>query len=179
MAPIQEGFLMVDANAVAATRAEFIEKIGLITQAEGLPRIAGRVFGLLIFDGDVVSFGDLATRLQVSRGSISSSIRLLEERGLVKRIAKPGDRQDYFQLAPDPYVTMLEQVRRRTRSTKDEIDQTIVALPAGSEAVERLQAYAAFYASTDAAIGVAIEDLKASQSTHPGQMPAAPKDQSQ
>ncbi|MDG1076042.1 MAG: ArsR family transcriptional regulator, partial [Planktotalea sp.] len=64
-------------------RTDFIEKTGLITQAEGLPRIAGRVFGLLIYDGDVVSFGDLATKLQVSRASISTSIRILEERGLV------------------------------------------------------------------------------------------------
>jgi len=168
---------MQHADSLCATRAEFIEKIGLITQAEGLPRIAGRVFGLLIFDGTAVSFGDLATKLQVSRGSISSSIRLLEERGLVKRTAKPGDRQDYFQLAPNPYVTMLEGLQKRTQSTKDEIAQTIDALPAGNEAIDRLREYAAFYASTDAAIGMAIDDLRTSKPTTKGQTPIAPKDQ--
>jgi len=150
---------MPDAAPISATREEFIEKIGLISQAEGLPRIAGRVFGLLIFDGDVVSFGDLAERLRVSRGSISSSIRILEERGLVKRIAKPGDRQDYFQLAPDPYVTMLQGVQKRTRSTKNEIEQTLSALPCGAEAAGRIRQCADFYATLDDAVAQAITDL--------------------
>lgn len=156
---------MAETAPISETRADFIEKIGLITQAEGLPRIAGRVFGLLIFDGDVVSFGDLATRLQVSRGSISSSIRLLEERGLVKRIAKPGDRQDYFALAPDPYVTMLDGVRRRTRSTIGEIAATVDALPVGAEATARLLALKGFYASLDSAIGMAIRDIDSTTDT--------------
>lgn len=165
---------MGDTASVSNIREEFIERIGLITQAEGLPRIAGRVFGLLIFDGEVVSFGDLAKQLQVSRGSISSSIRLLEERGLVRRIAKAGDRQDYFQLAPNPYVTMLEGIQKRSRATKDDIAQTIDALPPGANAIKRLKDYAAFYASTEAAIGIAISDLK---SSGPGFAPVAPKDQ--
>lgn len=165
---------MGDTASISNIREEFIERIGLITQAEGLPRIAGRVFGLLIFDGEVVSFGDLAKQLQVSRGSISSSIRLLEERGLVRRIAKAGDRQDYFQLAPNPYVTMLEGIQKRSRATKDDIAQTIDALPPGANAIKRLKDYAAFYASTEAAIGIAISDLK---SSGPGFAPVAPKDQ--
>lgn len=143
-----------------AVRADFIEKTSLITQAEGLPRIAGRVFGMLIFDGEMVSFGELATRLQVSRASISTSIRILEERGLVKRMAKPGDRQDYFQLAPNPYVSMLQVFQKRTEAARDEIAQTINALPAGADAVTRLQAYANFYASTETAICAALDDLK-------------------
>lgn len=167
---------MVENATVSAIRAEFIEKTGLITQAEGLPRIAGRVLGLLIFDGDAVSFGDLATRLQVSRGSISSAMRLLEERGLVKRLAKPGDRQDYFQLAPKPYVTMLEGIRKRSKATRDEIAQTIDALPPGTDAIARLQEFAAFYASTDAAIGLAIDQLGASPVATPIQMDAKDHD---
>lgn len=163
-------------TSVSATRAEFIEKIGLISQAEGLPRIAGRVFGLLIFDGALVSFGDLATQLQVSRGSISNSIRLLEERGLVKRVSKPGDRQDYFQLGSNPYVTMLKGVQARTRSTQDEIARTMRALPADHDAIRRLRAFEAFYAATAAAIGAAKDDLATAQDATPGQTPAAPKD---
>lgn len=154
---------MSDEAEISAVRTDFIEKTGLITQAEGLPRIAGRVFGMLIFDGEMVSFGDLAKRLQVSRASISTSIRILEERGLVKRMTKPGERQDYFQLAPNPYVTMLEGIQKRNQATRDEIVETISALPAGSGAIERLQEYADFYASTDAAIGVALSKIEKSK----------------
>jgi DNA-binding transcriptional regulator GbsR (MarR family) len=150
---------MPDTPPFEAVRSDFIEKTGLISQAEGLPRIAGRLFGLLIFDGDMVSFGELATRLQVSRASISSSIRLLEERGLVKRMSKPGERQDYFQLAPNPYATMLQGIQKRTQATRDEIARTIRDLPEGADATERLMAYSDFYASMDSAVAVALDEL--------------------
>jgi DNA-binding transcriptional regulator GbsR (MarR family) len=159
-------------------RTDFIEKTGLITQAEGLPRIAGRVFGMLIFDGDVVSFGDLATKLQVSRASISTSIRILKERGLVKRVTKPGERQDFFQLAANPYGTMLEGIQKRNRSIQDDIAQTIQSLAADADAIGRLTAYADFYASLDAAVAVALSELNSSSDKTTGQQPAAPKDQS-
>ena len=169
---------MSDDRSPDAVRTDFIEKTGLITQAEGLPRIAGRIFGMLIYDGDVVSFGDLATKLQVSRASISTSIRILEERGLIKRIAKLGERQDFFQLAPNPYGTMLEGLQRRNRSIQDDITQTIQSLPEQTETVVRLTAYANFYASLDAAVSVALAELKSSKDPLTGQPPATPKDKS-
>ncbi len=150
---------MSTAPSFDATRSDFIEKNGLISQAEGLPRIAGRIFGMLIFDGDMVSFGELARRLHVSRASISTSVRLLQERGLVRRMTKPGERQDYFQLAPNPYATMLEGIQKRTRSTHQEIAGTIDNLPPHSDAVARLNAYADFYAALESAIAVALEKL--------------------
>lgn len=157
---------MSDNDAIKAVRSDFIENTGLVTQAEGLPRIAGRVFGMLIFDGELVSFGDLAKRLQVSRASISTSIRLLEERGLVKRMTKPGERQDYFQLAPNPYGTMLEGIQKRTQATMGEIAQTIGRLPATAEATGRLKAYAGFYASMDSAVTVALDALSEANNTN-------------
>ena len=154
---------MFDDTKFDAVRIDFIEKTGLITQAEGLPRIAGRVFGLLIFDGDVVSFGDLATQLQVSRASISTSIRILEERGLVKRVTKHGERQDFFQLASNPYATMLEHIQKRNCSIQTDIAETIQNLPANAKAVGRLTAHANFYASLDAAVAVALSEVDTSQ----------------
>jgi DNA-binding transcriptional regulator GbsR (MarR family) len=38
--------------------------------------------------------GELAERLKVSRGSIGADCRLLESIGVIKRAARPGDRQD-------------------------------------------------------------------------------------
>lgn len=166
---------MSDQVPFETVRSDFIEKSGLISQAEGLPRIAGRVFGLLIFDGEAVSFGDLATRLQVSRASISSSIRLLEERGLIKRMTKPGERQDFFQLAPNPYATMLEGIQKRTRSTRDDIADTIASLPSDADAVGRLGEYADFYASLDSAIAVALEQLTNARTKSASREPQAAK----
>ena len=167
---------MPDDATIDAIRTDFIEMTGLTTQAEGLPRIAGRVFGLLIYDGQTVSFGDLATKLQVSRASISTSIRILEERGLIKRVTKPGERQDFFQLAPNPYATMLDGIHKRNRAIQADITDTIQRLPANSDAIGRLTAHANFYASLDAAVAVALSRLDPSNNTKAGQQPTAPKD---
>lgn len=145
----------------ASVREAFIEKVGLISQQDGMPRIAGRVFGLLLFDGGSVSFSDLAERLQVSRGSISSATRLLQQRGLVKRIAKPGHRHDFFQLADHPFAEMLDTVVEGLQRSKAEVDSTISLLNDQQEATrKRLESYSNFYAVLrKAAIGAA-NDLR-------------------
>lgn len=131
---------------VAKVRTEFIETVGMITKGEGLPRIAGRVLGLLIFDGAELTFGQIAETLKVSRGSISSSVRLLEDRGLIKRAARLGQRQDYFMLADDPYTKLLERTRAQTDAARREIEAIARRTPAHAEgARDRVTAFAAFY----------------------------------
>lgn len=148
----------------ADNRSDFIEKVGLITQAEGLPRIAGRIFGMLVFDGETVSFSDLADRLEVSRASVSTSMRLLEERSLIKRVAKPGERQDFFQLAPNAYPTMIEGTIKRMQAAKDEILETLDTLPKSSGAHQRLSEYAGFYRSIEAGLDTALDTIKQTNS---------------
>lgn len=127
-------------------REEFIEKVGQIAQGEGLPKIAGRVFGLLMFDGSPVSFSNLAKELQVSRGSISSSVRLLEDRGVIKRIGVPGERQDFFQMADQPFTGLLEGALKRIKRAEQEIEASLSDLPEEAEATRnRLKSYSAFY----------------------------------
>ena len=127
-------------------RADFIEKIGVIAQSEGLPRIAGRVLALLLYDGERVPFGKLAEVLQVSRGSVSSSVRMLESQQLIKRVAKAGDRQDYFQIVDHAFSNMVEASALRARRAAVEIEESLSVIPA-SEAGPRARVgeYAAFY----------------------------------
>ncbi len=144
-----------------SVREDFIEKIGLITQTDGMPRIAGRVFGLFLFDGGVVSFGDLAEQLLVSRGSISTATRILEERGLIKRVGKAGQRQDFFQLVENPYPDMLETIVSGLEKSKTEVDDTIALLGSDRDDTrQRLNQYAGFYKAVLKSTRAAIETLK-------------------
>lgn len=139
------------------TRSDFIEKIGLIAQAEGLPRIAGRVFGLLIFDGGPVSFADLASQLQVSRGSISSATRLLEDRGVIKRVALPGERRDYFQTTEQPFAGLLEGALKTSDRARDDIQASIDDLPREATEIRgRLQAFGDFYGTLSGVLRQAL-----------------------
>lgn len=145
-------------------RADFIEKIGMIAQSEGLPRIAGRVLALLLYDGCRVSFGQLATALQVSRGSISSSVRVLESQQLIKRVAKAGDRQDYFQVVDDAFANMVEASAARARFAAADVEQSLDEIPlseAGARA--RVASYAAYYRAMERGLKGTADALKNSR----------------
>lgn len=152
---------MTQQEDIARIREEFIEKIGVIAQGEGFPRIAGRVLATLVYDGERVSFGELADRLGVSRGSISASVRLLEDREIIKRVAKPGDRQDYFEMADDAFVNLIETSALRARRAHREIADTLRKLPTSEAGPSvRLTSYAAFYDAVDGALTEAARRMR-------------------
>lgn len=124
----------------------FIESMGLSAQADGLPRIAGRMWGFFIIYGGPISFADLAEKLQVSRGSISTNARILRDLGIIERVTRPGDRQDYYCLADEPYDRLLEGYVERMRKTVDKVEQAQKSLPAEwQEAQKRLAEMHRFY----------------------------------
>lgn len=88
---------------------EFIEGMGRRFEEEGVPRIAGRMLGLMMVNEEPCSLDEMAEVLQVSKGSVSSNARLLEQWGVAERTTRPGDRRDYYQLAPDMHTRMLER----------------------------------------------------------------------
>ena len=145
--------MMDSTDQIDQVRDDFITRMGVIAMGEGLPRMAGQVFAMLVFEGEPIAFGALSRRLSVSRATISTSIRLLEERGLIRRVNKTGDRQDYFQLADDAYAAMTKYALAGTRHAKSEIHDTIRKLPEEAEGVrQRLDAFAAFYDTISAAL---------------------------
>jgi DNA-binding transcriptional regulator GbsR (MarR family) len=69
----------------------FVEDIGLFFEQMGLPRMAGRILGvLLISDPEAQSIPDLAQSLKASKSAISTMTRLLSEVGLMYYRFTPG-----------------------------------------------------------------------------------------
>ena len=88
----------------------FIEDIGLFFEQMGLPRMAGRILGvLLISDPPAQSITDLAQKLKASKSSISIMARLLVEHGLVERVASPIPRRDYYRFKPGGWIIYMRQ----------------------------------------------------------------------
>ena len=106
----------------ADARYEFIEMMGRHFEEEGTARIAGRLFGLLILTEEPVSLDDAAERLQVSKGSVSSNARLLEEWGVAERVTRPGDRRDFYRVAPDMGRRLLERQIERVELMNRRLD---------------------------------------------------------
>ncbi|HEX6575563.1 MAG TPA: MarR family transcriptional regulator [Gemmatimonadaceae bacterium] len=86
-----------------------MERLALTLESDGFPRIAGRIFGLLIIEEREVSLDDLAAALGASKASASVNTRMLEDKGLIERVSRPGDRRDYYRISADPFVCTMEQ----------------------------------------------------------------------
>lgn len=141
------------------TKERFIERMGIIAQNDGLPRIAGRLMGLLVLEGGPFSFSELAERLKVSRGSTSTNARLLENMGVIERTAIAGDRQDYYQLAKDPYTKLLQGLAYRMKGAETLVLETQKALPK-DDSQDRLQDLGDFYSGMIGAYQQIIESMK-------------------
>lgn len=94
---------------------DFVESVGVLWEADGLPRIAGRIFGFLIVQPEPSSLDELAAGLGVSKASISTDARRLEQLGLITRISLPGDRRDYYTIDAAAPATGLEMRLRNLR----------------------------------------------------------------
>lgn len=101
----------------------FIERMGLNFSDEGVPRIAGKLLALLLLSTTPRSLDDLARSLQVSKASISTNARLLQQWGAIDRVSLPGDRRDYYQIAEDGITRLLRIQIDRIRRMQETIDE--------------------------------------------------------
>ena len=72
-----------------------------MTQALGLPRSLGEIYGLLYASPRPLVFQEIVERLQLSKGSVSQGLRFLRTIGAVQPVVVPGDRREYFEPVVD------------------------------------------------------------------------------
>ena len=87
--------------------AEFVDRLGLFMELLGGSRTMGRVYGwLLICDPPRQSLTELAQTLSVSKASVSTVARQLQEGGLIERLPSPT-RQHHYRVTPGGFASVL------------------------------------------------------------------------
>ena len=88
----------------------------------GLSELYGYIYGLLFFEDEPLSLGEIAERTGYSLSYVSTALKLLEKIGLVKRIKKPGDKRAYYtaiknirEWRKEAYYKKIEEDIRQTR----------------------------------------------------------------
>ena len=82
--------------------SEFIEEAGVLFEYFGTTRMIGRIFGwMLICRPPYQSPKQIAEALDASAGSISTSLRTLQQIGFIEKIGVPGDRSSYYRIDGD------------------------------------------------------------------------------
>ena len=147
-----------------AQTAHFIERMGLALEADGLPRIAGRIFGLLLVSEDARSLDDLACDLKVSKASVSTNARMLEQRAVLERISRPGDRRDYYRVPTNLFSHTMAQRVARWQRFHEAIGAARTSLAIRSpEVLDRLEEYQEAYAFMSQVITEALAQWQATR----------------
>ncbi len=127
--------------------ATFVEAVAVFWESQGVPRIAGRILGLLLIcDPPYRSPAQLTEELGVSKGSVSAMIRLLVASQTLEVVPVPGDRATYYQLSPASIEQKLERRLTAMVQFADIAEQGLELLDGTPpERRERLQKVADLY----------------------------------
>jgi len=122
-----------------AAARHFIERFALVLAAAGMQRMAARAFAaLIVSEAGNLTAREFADLLQVSPAAVSGSVRYLENARMVRRARRPGERTDHWTLGGESWY---ETVGTRTDiidALAAALDEGLAALPAGSDAAERM-----------------------------------------
>lgn len=122
-----------------AALSRFIENMGLHYEEYGVPRIGGRIMGLLMFAQRPYSADEIADALQVSRSSISTNLRTLLMADLIEKVSLPGERVDYFLFSPDAWQHALEMRLAGSFALREMAEETLEELQDDNPARARLE----------------------------------------
>jgi DNA-binding transcriptional regulator GbsR (MarR family) len=137
--------------------SQFTDRLALLFENDGLPPIAGRIFGLLLLSEDALSLDELADDLGVSKASASTNARLLAQLGVVEQVRRTGSRRDYYRMMPDVFERSMAQRLARWQRFTEAIGEGRRTLPlASAEVRERLERYESAYGYMVDAIGRAL-----------------------
>ena len=99
--------------------SQFIENMGLHFEEYGVPRIGGRILGLLLASSRPVSSEEISEVLEASRSSVSTNLRTLLMTGLADRVSLPGERSDYYVFSDEAWEAILEIRLDRIESLRE------------------------------------------------------------
>lgn len=131
-----------DERAVAA----FVERLGSVFTASGLPRLPSRVFAALLADEHGrLTAAELAEALAVSPAAVSGAVRYLEQVHMIHRERERGSRRDVFVVVEDAWQDVMLSHDQVYPPIRDAMAAGIGAVGGvGTEAGARLELSIAF-----------------------------------
>jgi DNA-binding MarR family transcriptional regulator len=118
-------------------RHRFVEEMGGLVLVHGTPRALMRVLAwMVVCEPPEQTAADIQNELTLSAGSVSTSLRMLGDIGMVDRVARPGDRHIYYRLCGEGWELVLEARFRAFNEIRRVADRAVTA--AGSGAGDRL-----------------------------------------
>jgi DNA-binding transcriptional regulator GbsR (MarR family) len=109
-------------------------------QSYGIPRIGGRILGLLLVAHEPLSAENISAILKVSRASVSTNLRFALQVGLAEKVSFPGDRITYYVFPETGLEKTLTAEIQSLGTMKRLAEQGLAALPLGDSVRSRMEA---------------------------------------
>ena len=107
----------------------FVEQLGFRTEAQGHPRMAGRVMGwLLVCEPEFQSVAEIAMALQSSRSAVNAVVNRMVDFGVFERVAVPGERTTYFRINSDGGELLFDNMVANLRAMRELAESGLEAL---------------------------------------------------
>ena len=103
------------ANEMEEARSLFIRRWGEMAACWGVSRTMAEIHALLLLAHEPLNTDDVMSRLDVSRGSTSMTLRSLLDWGIISRVHRRGDRKEYFQAEQDVWKLFRTILRERKK----------------------------------------------------------------
>ena len=115
----------------------FADEVGMVLSGMGMPAAFGKLMGwLLICDPPQQTSKQLAQSLGLSKGSVSTGMRALEQLGMVRRVPVRG-RGHAYEMLPDALVRTVDA--RRLYLVIHDVMQKGIDVLGGDESLPRAQ----------------------------------------
>ncbi len=139
----------------------YAEEVGLWSSRQGTPPAFGKLLGwLLICDPPQQTSAELAAALDLSKGSVSMGMRMLERSGLARRVAIPGQRGHAYEIQPDAMIRATTDAVPHWVAMADLMRRGLDLVGADSPQVARLAMTRDFFEYMAEKIPALVEDFK-------------------
>ncbi|MBK1788745.1 GbsR/MarR family transcriptional regulator [Prauserella cavernicola] len=140
------------------------ERMAVILARHGMHRMTARVLCVLLFtEQETITAGEIAERLDVSPGSVSGGIKMLEAIDMVERAPVRGGRREHYRFPDDAWPRLMMVRNRVLEEMLEAADDGIATVSEDGPAGRRLTEMRDFYAHLMRSIPALIEDWRASR----------------
>jgi len=120
-------------DALFAVNDSTVAGLGRLARFFGFSEVMGRLYGTLMLSPDPMSLDDLASSLEISKGSVSMNVRDLERWGMAKEVWMRGERKKYYRAESDLWQVILNVLGSREQR------EVQVALEVLNESIGKLK----------------------------------------
>jgi DNA-binding transcriptional regulator GbsR (MarR family) len=106
-------------QSLVKIKKEFAQGLSQISRFWGFPKGMGAIFGVLYLSPTSLSLDEIVQETGLTKGAVSTEIRVLARMGLVHRSSKLGDRKDYYSAETDFYAAIRSILQERQNSEFD------------------------------------------------------------